>query len=145
MIQRLTSNKRLLIAAAVIIVAVIVVLVVVLSGDSNKTALAIEPGLISPAQYVSAFEDAGVEHFLLDVRMPEEFAGGHIEGAVNIPVQELDQHLSEIPTDQPVVLYCRTGNRSAAAAGILKNAGYSQVYDIDGGIVAWGQAGLPLQ
>ena len=69
---------------------------------------------------------------LLDVRTPGEFAGGHIEGALNIPVQELGTRVSEVgPTSRPVVVYCRSGGRSCAAAGILSQAGY-EVVDVGG-------------
>ena len=69
---------------------------------------------------------------LLDVRTPGEFAGGHIEGALNIPVQELGARVSEVgPKSRPVVVYCRSGGRSCAAAGILSQAGY-EVVDVGG-------------
>lgn len=91
---------------------------------------------ITPADYQATFVDGGANHMLVDVRTPEEFAGGHIPGAVNIPVQELQQRLEEIPQDTAVVLYCRSGNRSNQAASILGDAGYPEIYDL-GGIVAW--------
>lgn len=69
---------------------------------------------------------------LLDVRTPEEFAAGHIDGATNIPVQQLEARLWSLPAskDQNVVVYCRSGARSSKAAGILKNAGYTRVVDL---------------
>lgn len=91
---------------------------------------------ITPADFQATFVDGGAEHMLVDVRTPEEFASGHIPGAVNIPVQELQSRLQEIPQDTAVVLYCRSGNRSNQAAGILGGAGYPEVYDL-GGIGAW--------
>jgi rhodanese-related sulfurtransferase len=100
--------------------------------------------VISPNQYVSDFSQPQTAHLLVDVRTPEEYATGHIAGSVNIPLQELSSRMSEIPTNQPVVIYCRSGNRSAQAADLLKNAGYSQLYDL-GGIIAWAASGLPVQ
>lgn len=68
---------------------------------------------------------------LVDVRSPDEFAGGHIEGAVNIPVQELDGRMSELgPKDTTVIVYCRSGARSAHAARMLKSAGYGAVHNL---------------
>jgi rhodanese-related sulfurtransferase len=99
---------------------------------------------LAPQEYQEQFVASGAQHQLIDVRTPEEFASGHIQGAVNIPVQELPQRLSEISMDEPVVLYCRSGNRSAQAAQILDEANYLQVYDL-GGIAAWHQAGLPIE
>lgn len=71
---------------------------------------------------------------LVDVRTPEEFAMGHVAGAKNIPVQELAARYREIPKGQ-VVLYCRSGARSASAAQLLTAKGYD-VLDI-GPMTAW--------
>ncbi len=98
---------------------------------------------ITPAEYQARF-GANADHVLIDVRTPEEFAAGHIPGAVNISVDQLAQRLNEIPKDKPVVLYCRSGNRSSQAAQILERAGYAQIYDL-GGIITWAQQGYPIQ
>jgi rhodanese-related sulfurtransferase len=74
---------------------------------------------------------------LVDVRTPGEFAAGHLSGAINIPVQELDRRLAELePKDGPVVLYCRSGRRSGSAARMLKDAGFATVHDL-GSISRW--------
>lgn len=74
---------------------------------------------------------------LVDVRTPQEFAAGAIDGATNIPVQVLDQRLGELaPESEPVVVYCRSGRRSAAAADMLIEAGFAEVYDL-GAIGNW--------
>lgn len=98
--------------------------------------------LISPVEYVADFDDPA-SHLLIDVRTPEEFASGHIDGSVNIPVEEMPERLDEIPGDAPIVVYCRSGNRSASAARILTDAGYAHVYDLDG-IQAWIAEGFPV-
>lgn len=68
---------------------------------------------------------------LVDVRTPQEFAAGHIDGAVNIPVQELDARLAEFgPKDGVVVVYCRSGARSATAKSKLEAAGYKTVHNL---------------
>jgi phage shock protein E len=68
---------------------------------------------------------------LVDVRTPEEFASGHIPGAVNIPVQDLGRRMTELDgKERPIVLYCRSGARSSAAARVLESAGYAQVHDL---------------
>ncbi len=99
---------------------------------------------ITPADYQAEFVSSEAPHLLLDVRTRPEFASGHIPGAMNIPVQELSSRLNEVPQDQPVVVYCRSGNRSAQAAQILGNADYSQVYDL-GGIASWVDQGYPVE
>jgi len=144
------SSSRLWLLAGGVTLALALVLVALLPGIINAEIQAAKgqsalssaaPQRISPAEYMAQF--AGTPHFLLDVRTPEEFAGGHLDGAANINVQELQSRLSEIPRDQPVVLYCRSGNRSAQAAQMLQAAGFTGVYDL-GGIIAWEQAGLPV-
>jgi rhodanese-related sulfurtransferase len=74
---------------------------------------------------------------LLDVRSPEEYANGHLPGAVNIPVQELDRRMAEVgPPDSEVVLYCRSGSRSARATEMLRRHGFSKVHNL-GPMTAW--------
>jgi rhodanese-related sulfurtransferase len=68
---------------------------------------------------------------LLDVRSPMEFAGGHLEGALNIPVDQLSKRLREVgPTSRPVIVYCASGMRSASAVRVLKAAGWADVRNL---------------
>lgn len=88
----------------------------------------------------NAFETAvnsSAKHILLDVREPAELDAGYIEGAVNIPLGQLAGRLQEVPKDQPVYLYCRSGRRSQEAAKILLDNGYKDVSHLNGGINAW--------
>lgn len=74
---------------------------------------------------------------LIDVRTPAEFESGHIEGALLVPVQQLGASGDALPpTDTPVVVYCRSGRRSASAANWLRQAGYESVHDL-GPMSAW--------
>lgn len=74
---------------------------------------------------------------LIDVRTPEEYAAGHIEGAVNIPLQELAGRTSEIGSKETaVILYCRSGNRSRQAMAILKKAHFTTLHDL-GAMSRW--------
>lgn len=109
-------------------------------GSATGTAATVQ--LLTPADYEEIF-GAGQTHMLIDVRTPEEFASGHIEGSINIPVESLSDRLNELPRDLPLVVYCRTGNRSATAARILVDAGYASVFDL-GGIQSWVAAGYPI-
>jgi rhodanese-related sulfurtransferase len=98
---------------------------------------------ISPEEaYQMIMEDEDV--FLLDVRTQEEYEEGYIEGATLIPVSDLAGRLDEVPKDKKIVIYCRTGNRSMTAANILISNGYEEVYNVQGGIIAWDSAGLPV-
>ena len=69
---------------------------------------------------------------IVDVRTPDEFRDGAYPGAVNIPVQELGARLGEVPKNAPVVVYCASGARSAAAAQFLRRSGYADVVNAGG-------------
>jgi phage shock protein E len=74
---------------------------------------------------------------LIDVRSPDEYAGGHLPGAVNIPVQVLDQRLAEVgPRDGALIIYCRSGSRSGRAAALLRAQGFTKVHNL-GPMTAW--------
>ena len=81
---------------------------------------------------------------VLDVREPFEYADAHVEGTVLVPLATVSGRAGEFPKGEPVFVFCRTGNRSLAAAEALVAAGFSDVRNVDGGIVAWHAAGLPL-
>lgn len=133
-------------AAVVITVMAAAALIATRSADTTtNVASAFDPNseLISPAAYMSEFVNGGRQHVLIDVRTPGEFASGHIDNAINISVDTLASQLSQIPTDRPIILYCRSGNRSSQAARILRQAGYTQVYDL-GGIIRWQAEGYAL-
>lgn len=81
---------------------------------------------------------------LLDVREPDEWQAGHIAGSQHIPLGELRGRLAEVPKDRTILAVCRHGNRSDAATRGLRTLGYT-VLNLEGGVTAWAQAGLPLQ
>lgn len=95
--------------------------------------------------YRQRFADNGEDYMLVDVRMDDEYEDGHLPGAVNIPLPEIQSRLDEIPEDKPVVVVCRTQNRSEMGAMILSKSGYADVYMILGGTQEWAQRGLPLE
>ena len=66
---------------------------------------------------------------IIDVRSPQEFAGGHIKGSINIPLNELQSKMNKIKKDKPVITCCASGMRSASARGVLKSNGYQEVYN----------------
>lgn len=87
------------------------------------------------------------EPLLLDVRSQGEFDNGHLAGARLIPLPELKTRISELEKfrDRPVLVHCASGNRSHSAARILKDAGFKEVFNLQGGMSAWQQAGMPVE
>lgn len=83
---------------------------------------------------------------VLDVREDKEYAAGHIPKAKHIPLGQLQSRLNELDKhkNKPVLVTCRSGNRSAHACRILKKAGFESVYNQAGGILAWERANLPV-
>jgi phage shock protein E len=67
---------------------------------------------------------------LVDVRTPEEFAAGHLDGAINIPIDDLDARKGELKKDADIVLYCRSGGRSERGRALLAAAGYTKVHNL---------------
>ena len=81
---------------------------------------------------------------LLDVRTDWEFDSGHLEGAANIPVDELEPRIDELDSNQPLLVYCQTGNRSRRAVQLLLDNRFSKLYHMSAGITAWMDAGYPI-
>ena len=84
---------------------------------------------------------------MLDVRDAKELAGGRIPNAVHVPMSELAARSTDFAkhAGKPVIAYCDTGNRSAAAASVLAKAGVAEVFTLNGGFRAWKDAGLPVE
>ena len=83
---------------------------------------------------------------IVDVRTPEEFASGHIEGAVEIDLQSasFETDVAGLDPKAPYFVYCRSANRSAQAIAYMQQHGFDTIYELEGGIVAWQTAGLPV-
>lgn len=79
------------------------------------------------------------------MREPYEFAAGHVAGAKLIPLGQLAQRATEIPRNIPVYVICRSGNRSAQASQILVSKGFSNIHNVQGGLLAWQAAGYPVR
>jgi rhodanese-related sulfurtransferase len=82
--------------------------------------------------------------FLLDVRTPEEFRQARLQGAVLIPVDQVEARLGEIPKNRPVLVYCAVGSRSYQAAALLARKGFKDVSNMSDGIVGWYRNGFPV-
>jgi rhodanese-related sulfurtransferase len=95
---------------------------------------------------VVAKQNAGENLFVLDVREPDEFKAGHIEGAVNVPIRTLAKNVAMLPQDKatPITVVCKSGIRAAYGTMTLKLLGYTNVKDITGGMLAWEKDSLPI-
>ncbi len=96
-------------------------------------------------EYAERFADGSEAHTLVDVRTASEFSGGHLPGAINVPLSEISRRTDDIPTDKPVVVVCATGNRSKSGASKLTKAGFETVYNLKGGTMTWMRHGHPLE
>lgn len=125
-----------------VVAAFLATTVAVACGGTATTSVA----LVSPVEAVQVLEERAAEVVLLDVRTPEQYAQGHVPGSVNIDFYAADfaEQLDLLPKDVPYVVYCRSGNRSGSTMPIMEDLGFTEVWDVDGGILAWNQAGLPI-
>jgi len=104
--------------------------------DSNTNNTAVVE-LITVAEMDSLLELEKVQ--LVDVRTPAEYAAGHLEGAVNINFNDenFETLISTVDKSKPVAVYCGRGGRSGKCASFMKEAGFTKIYDLDGGITEW--------
>lgn len=138
------QNRPIVLVALAVLTVILGAVAWIAASRIGSPELAAPPSqLIAPDAYQDQF-GGGTEHLLIDVRTPEEFSTGHIPGSVNINVETLANRLDEVPAGVPIVVYCRSGNRSATAAQILVNAGFSPVFDL-GGIQQWVAEGYPTE
>ena len=98
---------------------------------------------IMVAEAKDAVSSAGAQ--FIDVRTAAEYAGGHAPLAANFPLDALEKDLAKLDKNKPVYVICQTGRRSQMGAEILKKAGFSDVYNIQGGTSAWTEAGFPVE
>lgn len=126
----------------VIIAAVVLVAggAIVLATQSRNAVAGLPPTV--SVNEASTRRDAGA--FILDVREPSEWADYHIAGATLIPLGQLADRVNDVPRDKDVVVVCHSGNRSQKGREILLSAGFSRVTSMTGGLIAWGNAGMPL-
>lgn len=99
---------------------------------------------VGPAEAVQLMNHRAAR--VLDTRDGEEFRSGHILSAINIPVDELEGRIGELEAfrSEPLIVYCKTGQRSARACNLLKNRGFTEIHKLTGGILSWQGAHLPM-
>ncbi|MDJ0768415.1 MAG: rhodanese-like domain-containing protein [Ilumatobacter sp.] len=120
-------------------------------GDSDDASVAAAEGsatpaygLVTPAQAAALAADPDIT--VIDVRTPEEFGEGHVEGATMIDfyTDTFADEIAALDRDGEYLLYCRSGNRSGQTAALMEQLGFEQVYDLDGGVRAWAADGRTL-
>jgi rhodanese-related sulfurtransferase len=99
---------------------------------------------LSVSEFSSKVTEAAV--ITLDVRTPGEFSEGHIEGAQLIDFQSgnFENEIASLDKAKTYAVYCRSGNRSGQAVKVMSDAGFSNLYNLNGGVIDWANAGLPL-
>ena len=94
------------------------------------------PG-ISAAELKGLLDGKGAKPVLVDVREKTEWDFGHINGAIHIPLGQMAGRMKELDSKAYTVVYCRSGSRSSAGASMLKKAGFTDVRNLSGGMIAW--------
>jgi len=130
----------------VVLFAMAVLALVAGCGGASKTETRIQQ--VGPAeayQLIQQHRD-DPDFVILDIRTPQEFVAGHIQGAINVDFYAPDfkQQLDQLPKDKTYLVYCNSGNRSGQAMPIFRELGFREVYELKDGIQSWYQAGYPL-
>lgn len=103
---------------------------------ATKHHAAMVPPVITATELAGRLREGSIPR-LVDVREPEEFAAGHIPGAVNMPLSQFTATFARLPRAEEIVLVCRSGNRSGMAQGFLRQQGYTGTRNLVGGMLAW--------
>ncbi|MFN2235348.1 MAG: rhodanese-like domain-containing protein [Anaerolineales bacterium] len=139
--KRMTTT--LIVAAALIIVLAGVLFVVFNNNNApSEASVGSIPMEVNVEEAYQLVEDGA---FLLDVRTQEEWDEFHAPQATLIPLDELVSRVSEVPSDQEIVVICRSGNRSLVGRDTLLDAGFTNVTSVDGGMNEWRSAGYPTE
>lgn len=123
----------------------LVVLLLVTACSSGSDTATIE--LVSPDEAAQVIDDDPTGLVVLDIRTPEEFNEARLANAINVDYYDADfaDQLDGLDKNDPYVMYCRSGNRSSDAVKTMKDLGFVEVYEIDGGIVNWYDSGFPVE
>lgn len=136
--KNLTSTWVVIGLAALVVIVLGAIFVFTRGNSQSGIAL---PNEISVAQ---AHDKYAQGKFFLDVRQPEEWNEYHIPETTLIPLGELAARVNELPRDKEIVVVCRSGNRSQTGRDILKDAGFTQVTSMAGGVNQWQASGYPI-
>lgn len=130
---------RPLVQIGIVLAAVLVIWWLVFSTGKIGSGT---PGNISVEEAYSMYQEGA---FFLDVRETSEWNEYHAPGTTHIPLDDLAARIHELPKDRPIVVVCRSGNRSKKGRDILLEAGFTQVTSMDGGLNEWRSLGYPIE
>ena len=145
---RLLHSRRALAALLMVGAMSVAFMTIATAGEPATTASASAAVAVAPMSQEALLEHQSrhPDHlFVLDVRTPQEYAEGHVPGAVNVPHDQLASRLAEVPKDKDVVLYCKSGRRAGIAADVLAANGYMRLSHLEGDMPAWIEKGRPVE
>lgn len=122
--------------------ALVIALALALAACGGGTAAVTQVEPVEAAELIESTDDLVV----LDVRTPEEVAAGAIPGAINIDLSSPDfsARVADLDPTLPYLVYCRSANRSAQAVAVMADLGFTDLYEMAGGIISWANAGGPV-
>lgn len=122
-------------------------LVAAACGSATVESINQDIRLVPPAAAFQVVDAAPADLVVLDIRTPEEFAGPRLVNSINVDFYASDfaAQLDELDKTATYVVYCRSGNRTSQAIPIMRDLGFEVVFEVDGGIVNWANAGFPLE
>ena len=134
--------KPRLIRSLLLLILALSILVTACSSDTTTQSIE----LVSPADVAQVIADDPAGLVVLDIRTPEEFNEARLADAIMVDfyADDFADQLDTLDKDVPYVMYCRTGNRSSDAVKTMKDLGFVEVHEIDGGIVNWHEQGYPV-
>jgi rhodanese-related sulfurtransferase len=145
---RMLHSRRALAALLMVGAMSVACMTIATAGEPAATAPAAAAAAVAPMSQEALLEHQSrhPDHLLvLDVRTPQEYAEGHVPGAVNVPYDQLASRLAEIPKDKDVVLYCKSGRRAGIAADVLAANGYTRLSHLEGDMPAWAAKGHAVE
>jgi len=125
---------------------VLVVVVVLIAGCTGPAESGVIIRTVPPAGVSALIDERGQDpaFAVIDLRRPDEFAAGHVPGAINIDSREFEGRLTDLDRNGTYVIYCQRGGRSSGVREMMREAGFREVYEVEGGMSAWTVAGLPV-
>ena len=135
-----TTLRKPIVQVEILVVVGLIIFLIASLGNEQANKAGVLPASISVDKAYQMYQDGT---FVLDVRTPEEWNDFHAPNTTLIPLDELANRVNELPKDQPILVVCRSGNRSQAGRDILLQAGFNAT-SMEGGLNAWKNSGYPV-